>query len=50
MLHRIRVAMGNVDTAKALGVFVEIDETYVGDRPRRENAIAGKDGAVVPPG
>jgi transposase-like protein len=49
MLHRIKAAMGNVDTDKALGVFVEIDETSVGGRPRRENAIAGKDGAVATP-
>jgi hypothetical protein len=49
MLHRIRAAMGNADTAKAFSVLVEIDETYVGGRPRRENAIAGKDGAAAAP-
>jgi hypothetical protein len=49
MLHQIRAAMGNADTAKAFGVLVEIDETYVGGRPRRENAAPGKDGTAVVP-
>ena len=49
MLQQIRAAMGNQDMKKAFGVLVEIDETYVGGRPRRENAALDKDGAAVPP-
>jgi transposase-like protein len=49
MLRQIRTAMGNEDTAKAFSALVEIDETYVGGRPRRENAVLDKDGIPVPP-
>jgi hypothetical protein len=49
MLCQIHAAMGNVDTAKAFSVLVEIDEIYVGGRPRRENAKLDKDGAAVTP-
>ena len=35
MLHKIRLAMGNEDMAKAFSKLVEIDETYIGPKPRR---------------
>jgi hypothetical protein len=44
MLHQIRAAMGNADTAKAFGVLAEIDETYVGGRPD------GRTSGSMPPG
>jgi hypothetical protein len=37
MLKQIRGAMGNVDMRKSFEVFVEIDETYVGGKPRKQN-------------
>jgi transposase-like protein len=49
MLHKIREAMGNVDMKGAFQAFVEIDEMYVGGRPRRENAKTDKTGKIVPP-
>jgi len=36
MLKQIREAMGNVDMKKTFDVFVEIDETYIGGKPRKE--------------
>jgi hypothetical protein len=47
MLRQIRTAMGNWDTAKAFNILVEIDETYVGGKPRRENVALDADGNVV---
>ena len=38
MLRLIREAMGNKDMADSFQCFVEIDETYIGVRPRKENA------------
>ena len=35
MLKQIRLAMGNVENQKFLGTLIEIDETYVGDKPRK---------------
>jgi transposase-like protein len=35
MLHKIRLAMGNEDMAKAFTKLVEIDETYMGPKPRK---------------
>lgn len=37
MLQQIRIAMGNADMSKAFEAFVEIDETYIGGKPRKEN-------------
>jgi len=37
MLTLIREAMGNNDMSKSFECFVEIDETYIGGRPRKEN-------------
>lgn len=37
MLKQIRLAMGNVKTRKQFEAIVEIDETYVGGKPRKKN-------------
>ena len=37
MLHQIRLAMGNKNMRKAFECFVEIDETYIGGKPRKSN-------------
>lgn len=37
MLHKIREAMSNTDMSKAFEAIVEIDETYIGGRPRKRN-------------
>jgi transposase-like protein len=49
MLRLIREAMGNEDMRKSFDIFVEIDETYVGGKPRKENKKLDKDGNVTPP-
>jgi hypothetical protein len=48
MLKQIRTAMGNVNMAKSFEALVEIDETYVGGKPRKENAYIDSDGNVIP--
>jgi len=37
MLKQIRTAMGNVDHKEFFDTIVEIDETYVGGKPRKDN-------------
>ena len=37
MLKQIRIAMGNKDMSKTFEAIVEIDETYVGGKPRKQN-------------
>lgn len=37
ILKQVRKAMGNTNTIKVFSSIVEIDETYVGGRPRKEN-------------
>ncbi len=37
MLKQIRSAMGNTDMTKAFEAMVEIDETYIGGKPRKKN-------------
>lgn len=39
MLLQIRMAMGNVEHKEFIDTIVEIDETYVGGKPRKENDI-----------
>jgi transposase-like protein len=39
MLRLIREAMGNKDMKKTFDVLVEIDETYIGGKPRNRNAV-----------
>lgn len=37
MLKQIRLAMGNADLRKTFEAIVEIDETYIGGKPRKHN-------------
>lgn len=37
MLKQIRIAMGNENLTKSFEMIVEVDETYVGGKPRKEN-------------
>lgn len=37
MLKQIRTAMGNENLTKSFELIVEVDETYVGGKPRKEN-------------
>lgn len=37
MLQQIRKAMGNIENKKAFKTIVEIDETYIGGKPRKPN-------------
>ena len=37
MLHQIRLAMGNADNPEFINTIVEIDETYIGGKPRKDN-------------
>jgi transposase-like protein len=48
MLQQIRIAMGNQDMSKAFEAFVEVDETYVGGKPRKENVKLDENGKVIP--
>lgn len=44
MLQQIRIAMGNKGETNFFEAIVEIDETYVGGRPRKGNK--GRDGSI----
>lgn len=37
MLQQIRIAMGNVEHKEFVDTIIEMDETYVGGKPRKEN-------------
>jgi transposase-like protein len=50
MLKQIRIAMGNKEILKEFEAIVEVDETYVGGKPRKGNAILDKDGNVIKSG
>jgi transposase-like protein len=50
MLKKIRIAMGNREILKKFEAIVEVDETYVGGKPRKGNAILDKDGNVIKSG
>jgi transposase-like protein len=47
MLQQIRIAMANEEERKRFELFVEMDETYVGGKQRKPNAILDKDGNVI---
>jgi len=42
MLHQIRIAMSNEETDRVFKGIVEVDETYVGGKPRKFNNKEGK--------
>jgi transposase-like protein len=44
MLQQIRLAMGNAENQEFFDIIVEIDETYVGGKPRKGNDRNDKDG------
>ena len=48
ILRLIREAMGNEDMSKAFQCFVEIDETYIGGKPRKQNVKFDEDGNKIP--
>lgn len=37
MLHQIRTAMGNVAQKEFINTMIEMDETYIGGKPRKKN-------------
>ena len=43
MLQQIRMAMGNADQKEFFDTIVEIDETYVGGKPRKDNDHSNDD-------
>jgi transposase-like protein len=47
MLQQIRIAMENEEAEKQFEGIVEMDETYVGGKPRKGNSILDKDGNVI---
>jgi transposase-like protein len=49
MLQQIRIAMSNEDTRKAFESIVEIDETYVGGKPRKYNTRLDEQGHPIQP-
>ena len=44
MMKQIRKAMGNEETRELFEAIVEVDETYVGGKPRKDNDSDGKGG------
>lgn len=48
MLHQIRAAMGNEDTFKVFRNAVEVDETYVGGKPRKGTSRRGRGTSKTP--
>jgi len=48
MLQQIRLAMGNAETRELFDTIVEIDETYVGGKPRKGNGNDDDDGSTPP--
>jgi transposase-like protein len=50
MLQQIRTAMANRETEEIFEAIVEIDETYVGGKPRKGNAVLDEDGNVIKSG
>ena len=48
MLQQIRIAMGNATQKEFFDTIVEIDETYVGGKPRKHNDHDDSDGTSIP--
>lgn len=48
MLKQIRSAMGNTDMSKAFEAIVEIDETYIGGKPKKANKNNDNDDNDLP--
>jgi hypothetical protein len=48
MMRLIREAMGTEDMNKAFDCLVEIDETYIGGKPRKENVRLDANGNAIP--
>jgi transposase-like protein len=44
MLHQVRIAMANKEIEQLFEAVVEVDETYVGGKPRKTNAVLDKEG------
>jgi len=49
MLKQIRLAMGNIENQQFLGTLIEVDETYVGGKPRKNNNRDDDDNDNLPP-
>jgi glutaredoxin-related protein len=47
MLMQIRTAMANRETEHIFEALVEVDETYIGGKPRKGNSVLDKDGNTV---
>jgi transposase-like protein len=50
MLQQIRIAMSNREMEEYFEGLIEVDETYVGGKPRKGNAILDKDGNIIKSG
>jgi len=48
MEQQIRIAMSNIENFELFQSIVEVDETYVGGSPRKQNAFVEKDGTLIP--
>jgi hypothetical protein len=43
MMQQIRIAMANRETEHIFEAFIEVDETYIGGKPRKPNNKSGKE-------
>jgi hypothetical protein len=42
ILQQLRIAMNNKEREEEFSMFVQIDETYIGGKPRKQNNTTGK--------
>jgi ribosomal protein L37AE/L43A len=49
MMQQIRIAMANRETEEIFEAVIEVDETYIGGKPRKTNAILDKNDNVIKP-
>lgn len=49
ILKQIRIAMGNIENQQFLGTLIEVDETYVGGKPRKKNKRDDDNNDNLPP-